>query len=534
MINSHRRTDYSYHQTEQIAKTVIDLINSRTETSTTMEYNVQGRLSKITIDAYTNGQKVQSIAQEYTYNSSGIKVRQVENIDADANGTFDSQNIINYLTDAQNNTGYAQVLEERKTENGQEVKVTTYTIGHDVLSQFDSADGYLALLADGHGSTRGVANNIEQVVQQYSYDAYGNAIGFNARLAKTNLLYSGEQFNPVSGLQYLRARWYNPTSGVFNRLDPYSGNRQNPLSFHKYAYAHMNPVMGTDPSGKWFAGLIELCFATKIRAALTFSAINTVVNIGFDVIRRAKFTTIVANAIINFTTSFVSLMSLTVGIGISLISLGKLIYEVAVNDLEITTLDGIQMLANMALGVITGMTLKSPKISSKINSEAVTAAHAASASTALKGSLFSTIMKDLADAMKAADKKTQAVVALAYDTQTGKLKGIGYSGDGGEATFSTLRSEVKSASTNPPMRKTGAELANCAEPKLASNLLENGHTAKDTVIFSFWTKSGNIAKPCLDCTSLLTRLGYYDWNPYVMFTGGNLWGDDIDELIAIP
>jgi len=42
--------------------------------------------------------------------------------------------------------------------------------------------------------------------------------------AATNLLYTGEQFD--TGLQqyYLRARYYNPSNGRFNRLDPYSGN----------------------------------------------------------------------------------------------------------------------------------------------------------------------------------------------------------------------------------------------------------------------------------------------------------------------
>ena len=244
-----KRTDYVYRQSEQIAKTVIDLINSRVETRTDLEYNAQGRLSKVTVDTYTNGAKSESVTQEYTYNSSGMKIRQVERTDADADGIFDGQSDTSYLNEALNHTGYAQVLEERTVENGRPVKVTTYTIGHDVLSQFDSVNGYLALLVDGHGSTRAIANANGLVVQQYGYDAYGNAHGFDADQALTRLLYSGEQFNPTTGLQYLRARWYDPTSGRFNRLDPYFGDQGSPLSFHKYAYAHMNPVMGTDPSG---------------------------------------------------------------------------------------------------------------------------------------------------------------------------------------------------------------------------------------------------------------------------------------------
>ena len=53
--------------------------------------------------------------------------------------------------------------------------------------------------------------------------------------------------------QYLRARYYDPATGRFNRLDPFAGNNQDPQSLHKYLYAHANPVMGVDPSGREFS-----------------------------------------------------------------------------------------------------------------------------------------------------------------------------------------------------------------------------------------------------------------------------------------
>jgi len=293
-----KRTDYVYNKTEQIAKTVIDLINSRTETKTTMEYDAQGRMSEINIETYTNGVKSETVTQEYIYDSGGIKIRQVEKIDANADGVIDGESVTNYLNEFLNHTGYAQVLEERLVENGQEVKVTTYTIGHDVLAQFDSLNGYLALLADGHGSTRVVADINGKIVQQYNYDAYGNAHGFDTKDALTNLLYSGEQFNPVSGLQYLRARWYSPQSGRFNRLDPYAGDRRSPLSFHKYAYAHMNPIMGIDPSG--LISITEIGISNFIQGSLavmnkvwlvysTYSKAMALYSFAGEVINACKF-----------------------------------------------------------------------------------------------------------------------------------------------------------------------------------------------------------------------------------------------------
>ncbi|MCC8190591.1 MAG: hypothetical protein LIP77_08160 [Planctomycetes bacterium] len=162
-----KRTDYLYNKTEQIAKTVTNLVTGKVESKTTMTYNAQGRMSGLVIETFSNGVKTQEVTQEYTYDSAGIKVRLVELIDADADGNLDATTDTTYLNDPQNHTGYSQVLEERRVENGQDVKVTTYTIGHDVLAQFTQAAGYLALLADGHGSTRAVADKAGTLLQMH-------------------------------------------------------------------------------------------------------------------------------------------------------------------------------------------------------------------------------------------------------------------------------------------------------------------------------------------------------------------------------
>jgi hypothetical protein len=57
-------------------------------------------------------------------------------------------------------------------------------------------------------------------------------------------------------MQYLRARYYNPASGTFNRLDPFFGNLQDPQSLHKYLYVHGDPVQGIDPSGEKMLGAL--------------------------------------------------------------------------------------------------------------------------------------------------------------------------------------------------------------------------------------------------------------------------------------
>jgi RHS repeat-associated protein len=148
------------------------------------------------------------------------------------------------------------VLEE-KNAGGQVVK--SYTLGHDVVSQAVGGGTVYHFLYDGHGSTRALLNAVGVVAagQRYAYDAYGNMLLGSPTTALTSLLYSGEQTDRT-GLQYLRARYYDPRSGRFNRLDPFAGNTSDPQSLHKYLYAHGDPVNGIDPSGEFIVPILQL------------------------------------------------------------------------------------------------------------------------------------------------------------------------------------------------------------------------------------------------------------------------------------
>ncbi|MEM7682299.1 MAG: RHS repeat-associated core domain-containing protein [Planctomycetota bacterium] len=85
-----------------------------------------------------------------------------------------------------------------------------------------------------------ILNDPSAGLQVFTYDAYGNAVGFDASQALTSLLYSGEFTNAGTGNQYLRARWYNPSTGTFNRLDPFAGNFTDPLSLRGHLSSRGN------------------------------------------------------------------------------------------------------------------------------------------------------------------------------------------------------------------------------------------------------------------------------------------------------
>ena len=63
-------------------------------------------------------------------------------------------------------------------------------------------------------------------------------------------------------IDYLRSRYYMPTTGRFASIDPFGGQANQPQSLHKYLYAHANPVMGTDPLGLFFTYIGQLSVAS--------------------------------------------------------------------------------------------------------------------------------------------------------------------------------------------------------------------------------------------------------------------------------
>jgi RHS repeat-associated protein len=73
--------------------------------------------------------------------------------------------------------------------------------------------------------------------------------------------YRGEQYDSDLGLYYLRARYYNPSTGRFLSRDPEDGNEFDPKTLHKYLYAGGDPVNGIDPRGR--ADLVDYAIVSS-------------------------------------------------------------------------------------------------------------------------------------------------------------------------------------------------------------------------------------------------------------------------------
>jgi len=231
------------------------------ENGTTFTYDDKGNR----IERNDNG-----VITKYSWDSSNRLIG-VDSPGASFNFTYDvdgnriskesSSGVTHYLVDSQNPSGFAQVIEERDDTGG---LITSYTYGDDLISSIQSGSNRFYHY-DAHGNTRMLTDNTETVTDQYTYDAYGNVTA-SAGLTQNEYLYSGEQFDPDLNAYYLRARYYDPSTGRFLSRDSFSGELRSPLSQHAYLYANANPANFIDPSGN--VTLIELGIVQAISTTI--------------------------------------------------------------------------------------------------------------------------------------------------------------------------------------------------------------------------------------------------------------------------
>ena len=125
-----------------------------------------------------------------------------------------------------------------------------------ISSDSEKAKTYYHYVSDEQGSITHVINgedkesgelpqeNVQpQVLNHYEYDAFGNTVSCEEQV-HNRFRYTGEQYDPLTGQYYLRARYYNPVIARFTQEDTYYGDGLN-----LYTYCQNNPVLYHDPTG---------------------------------------------------------------------------------------------------------------------------------------------------------------------------------------------------------------------------------------------------------------------------------------------
>ena len=160
-------------------------------------------------------------------------------------------------------------------EYGADEKVRqAYTYGESGIGERISVDKSTEssyYLYDGRNSVTGILTENANLTNSYQYDPYGNLTSGTAD-GVNYYGYNGEFTNVKTGLQYLRARYYNAENGTFTTEDSDLGTTENPLTRNRYAYTSNNPVNYDDPTGhSWWK-----------------KAVSAVKNVGKKIVNTAK------------------------------------------------------------------------------------------------------------------------------------------------------------------------------------------------------------------------------------------------------
>jgi len=147
-----------------------------------------------------------------------------------------------------------------------------YGVGTTPLAQRSAAGDTAYLHGDLIGSIRSVTGENGEVLAESDYGPYGAALTTNHSEAVpqvTRFGFAGE-YADESGLIYLRARYYDPTTGQFLTRDPLESTTKN-----AYGYTGGNPLQFVDPLGlDWLENLSN--FSAGFGDTITFGGTRKV------------------------------------------------------------------------------------------------------------------------------------------------------------------------------------------------------------------------------------------------------------------
>jgi RHS repeat-associated protein len=120
-----------------------------------------------------------------------------------------------------------------------------------VLAQ-DSETGMVWSLADRLGSIDVLVNEHGLIVDQRTYDSFGNTLSQLDPTVKFRFGYTGRESDPETGLYYYRARYFDANVGRFISTDPIGFEAGDS---NLYRYVNNSSTLATDPTGEfaeWF------------------------------------------------------------------------------------------------------------------------------------------------------------------------------------------------------------------------------------------------------------------------------------------
>ena len=139
-------------------------------------------------------------------------------------------------------SGLPQVLTETA---GSAVTAYAYAGGPLELDRSGATNWYLT---DTLGSVRLVTDSTGASPATYAYSAFGSTRASTGTLPN-EVRFTGERTDTESGLEFLRARTYDPSVGTFLQRDSWGITATDGQSLDLYLYTENDPANHVDPSG---------------------------------------------------------------------------------------------------------------------------------------------------------------------------------------------------------------------------------------------------------------------------------------------
>jgi RHS repeat-associated protein len=109
-------------------------------------------------------------------------------------------------------------------------------------------------LPDRLGSIRDITDAAGVIQDHRNYDSFGNVLSESNPLFGDRYQYTGREFDGATGLQYNRARFYDPTNGRWISQDPLGFEAGDA---NLYRYVGNNATNATDPFGEDFIAVAD-------------------------------------------------------------------------------------------------------------------------------------------------------------------------------------------------------------------------------------------------------------------------------------
>ncbi|MDX2038135.1 MAG: RHS repeat-associated core domain-containing protein [Isosphaeraceae bacterium] len=194
---------------------------------TSYAYDFRNRMTGVTIRASSGGAIVHQAT--YTYDSRDRRI----GVELDGTRTWIVYDGVNTYADF----------------DGSGTLATRYLHGPTIdalLARTSSAGDTAWYLTDRLGSVRDLANTSGTVIDHVSYDAFGNILSESNPSAGDRFKYTAREFDPTTGLQSNRARYFHSPTGRWTQPDPigFAGGDAN-----LYRYVGNDVVNSIDPFG---------------------------------------------------------------------------------------------------------------------------------------------------------------------------------------------------------------------------------------------------------------------------------------------